>query len=121
MVCSLLSVTAIGLLLQLGFGLDKSTGILLGATIVLGYTMVGGQFSAITSQWLQALLQGLGMLLFLVFAVSIHGGISEAGLSITAWFKRPSLPSWLGCLRTPTRGKSCHHSINWYGLFCQLN
>jgi SSS family solute:Na+ symporter len=73
-----LQFLAIGLLLQVGFGLDKSMGILLGAAIVLGYTLVGGQYSAITSQWLQALLQGLGMLLFLVFAVALHGGIGEA-------------------------------------------
>jgi SSS family solute:Na+ symporter len=74
-----LQFLAIGTLLRVGFGLDTASGVLLGATIVLGYTLVGGQYSAITSQWLQSLLQGLGMLLFLVFAVSLHGGVGQAG------------------------------------------
>ena len=74
-----LQFLAIGTLLRVGFGMGTSSGVLMGAVIVLGYTLIGGQYSAISSQWLQSLLQGLGMLLFLVFAIRLHGGVSEAG------------------------------------------
>ncbi len=72
-----LQFLAVGTLLRAGFGLGRTAGILAGALIVLAISMIGGQYSAITSQWLQALLQGLGMILFLVAALTLHGGVSE--------------------------------------------
>jgi len=70
-----LQFLAVGTLLRAGFGLSRTTGILGGAVIVLLIAMIGGQYSAITSQWLQALLQGLGMILFLLAALALHGGL----------------------------------------------
>jgi SSS family solute:Na+ symporter len=80
-----LQFLAIGTLLRAGFGLSTTSGVLLGAAIVLGYTVVGGQYSAITSQWLQSLLQGLGMLLFLICAVALHGGVASAGEAMVTY------------------------------------
>ncbi len=72
-----LQFLAVGTLLRAGFGLGRSSGILGGAAIVLLISLIGGQYSAITSQWVQALLQGLGMMLFLVAALALHGGVTE--------------------------------------------
>lgn len=77
-----LQFLAIGTLLRVGFGVDPTVGVLGGAAIVLMYTLLGGQYSAITSQWLQSLLQGLGMLIFLVLAVSLHGGVNETVIAM---------------------------------------
>ena len=60
-----LQFLAIGTLLRVGFGLDTTSGVLRGAAIVLGYTLIGGQFSAITSQWLQSLLQHIELRILL--------------------------------------------------------
>ncbi len=74
-----LQFLAIGTLMRAAFGTGRATGVLLGAAVVLAYSALGGQYSAITSQWLQALLQGLGMFVFLVLAVAVHGGLAGAG------------------------------------------
>ncbi len=78
-----LQFLAIGTLMRAAFGTGTATGVLLGAGVVLAYSALGGQYSAITSQWLQALLQGLGMFVFLGLAVSVHGGLGAAGEALT--------------------------------------
>ncbi len=73
-----LQFLALGLVFQVGFGLNLKLGILLGAGVVLLYTITGGQLSAITSQWFQSVIQGGGMLLFLYLVVKYNGGISSS-------------------------------------------
>ncbi|MDQ7088387.1 MAG: sodium:solute symporter family protein [Acidobacteriota bacterium] len=89
-----LQFLALGTLLRAAFGLDTASGVLLGASVVLAYSMLGGQYSAITSQWLQALFQGLGMFLFLVLAIGLHGSLREAGAALTRELPASFLDVW---------------------------
>lgn len=55
------------------FGLDPSSGILITAAIVLGYTMVGGFLAVSLTDTLQALFMMLGLVVLPFVAIS-HGG-----------------------------------------------
>jgi len=89
-----LQFLALGVLLRAGFGLDRLTGILTGAGIVLVYTLLSGQFSAVTSQWLQSLLQGLGLMIFIVLACALHGGPGEAMAAMEEHLPASFLNAW---------------------------
>ncbi len=89
-----LQFLALGTLLRAAFGLSTFTGVVLGAVVVLAYTLVGGQYSAITSQWLQALLQGLGMFVFLLLAIRLHGSVSAAGTALREHLPSSFLDAW---------------------------
>ncbi len=89
-----LQFLALGLVFKVGFGLNLKLGILLGAGVVLLYTVTGGQLSAVTSQWFQSIIQGGGMLLFLYLVVRYHGGISQSINRMYAVLPKHMLSAW---------------------------
>ncbi len=89
-----LQFLAVGTLMRVAFGVPTAAGVILGAAIVLAYSFLGGQYSAITSQWLQALFQGLGMFVFLVLAIRVHGGVAAAGEALVRELPPAFLDAW---------------------------
>ncbi len=89
-----LQFLALGLVFRVGFGLNLKLGILLGAGVVLLYTVTGGQLSAVTSQWFQSIIQGGGMLLFLYLVVKYNGGLSASVEKMYSVLPARMLSAW---------------------------
>ncbi len=89
-----LQFLALGLVFQVGFGINLKLGILLGAGVVLLYTITGGQLSAVTSQWFQSIIQGGGMLLFLYLVVHFNGGLSNSIHRMYSLLPQRMLSAW---------------------------
>lgn len=68
---------AIAIVANVMFGLDVKIGVFVGAGIMLLYLVTAGQYSALVNQWLQSLLQSLGILLLALVAFRLLGNPSE--------------------------------------------
>lgn len=68
---------AIAIIGNVIFGLDLKIGVFAGAIIMLLYLVTAGQYSALVNQWLQSLLQSLGIVLIAWAAIKIVGNPSE--------------------------------------------
>lgn len=66
-----------------GFGLEKDTGILLTAGIVLVYTIVGGFLAVSLTDMFQAIFMMLALLILPVIAIMNFGGLQELLNSLT--------------------------------------
>ncbi len=77
-----LQFVALGIVFKVAFGLDMKYGILISALLILVYTITGGQYSAITAQWLQSILQGAGLLIFLGATIYYNGGIKASFINL---------------------------------------
>ncbi len=68
---------AIAIVANVMFGLDIKVGVFVGAIIMLLYLVTAGQYSALINQWLQSLLQSVGILFFMLIALKVIGGPGE--------------------------------------------
>ena len=75
---------AIAIVANIMFGIDMKVGVFIGAIVMLLYLVTAGQYSALVNQWLQSILQSLGILLFAIAAIKIIGNPGEA---VDAMFK----------------------------------
>ncbi len=73
-----LQFVALGIVFNVAFGLNMKAGIIISAILILLYTVTGGQYSAITAQWIQSILQGAGLLIFLGATLYYNGGIKAS-------------------------------------------
>jgi SSS family solute:Na+ symporter len=69
---------AIAVLLRVAFGWPLWAGVLLSAVIILAYLVTAGQYSALVTQWIQAILQSLCIVLFGIVAIKLAGGMDTA-------------------------------------------
>ncbi len=67
---------AIAVVLNVAFGMPLKWGIIASAVAILGYLITAGQVSALVTQWLQATLQSLGVVVFALVCFKIAGGAS---------------------------------------------
>ena len=65
---------ALAVVLNVAFNLPIAYGVVISAVIMLLYTITGGQYSALVTQWLQALLQSVGILVFAIAAFRVLSG-----------------------------------------------
>ncbi len=72
-------ITALGLVFSVlsNDGISNHNGILLGATIVLGYTVVGGMWSIAVTTFLQMVVIVIGLTFALAETTSLAGGIAS--------------------------------------------
>ncbi len=73
-----LQFVALGIVFKVAFNISIKYGILISAVLILVYTVSGGQYSAITAQWIQSILQGAGLLIFLIAAIYYNGGLKAS-------------------------------------------
>jgi Na+/proline symporter len=69
---------AIAVLLRVAFGLPIWAGVLISAVVILLYLITAGQYSALVTQWIQAILQSLSIVLFAIAAIKLAGGVGTA-------------------------------------------
>lgn len=69
---------AIAVVLKVAFGLPLQYGVVLSAIIILLYMITAGQYSALVTQWLQCILQSLGIILFTFAALKVIGNPGAA-------------------------------------------
>jgi len=73
-----LQFVGLAVVIQVLFGIPMTWGILIGAAVVLLFTITGGQYSALSVQWLQAVFQSLALLLILIVGTTFIGGFQPA-------------------------------------------
>ncbi|MDR3073202.1 MAG: sodium:solute symporter family protein [Deltaproteobacteria bacterium] len=76
------------------FGLDKTTGIVMSALVILLYLITAGQYSALITQWFQSLLQSLGILLFALFTYKMLGNPTSVTQSMYQYLKPEMMNFW---------------------------
>jgi Na+/proline symporter len=69
---------AIAILLRVAFGWPMWAGVLISAVAILAYLVTAGQYSALVTQWVQAILQSLCIALFAIVAIKLAGGVDVA-------------------------------------------
>jgi SSS family solute:Na+ symporter len=67
---------AIAVVLNVAFGWPMWVGVLLSAVVILAYLVTAGQYSAIVTQWIQAILQSISIVLICIVAIKLAGGTS---------------------------------------------
>ncbi|MDR1134961.1 MAG: sodium:solute symporter family protein [Clostridiales Family XIII bacterium] len=65
---------AIAVVLNVAFGWPIWVGVMLSAVVILAYLVTAGQYSAIVTQWIQAILQSLSIVLICIVAIKLAGG-----------------------------------------------
>ena len=73
---------AIAIVANVMFGLNIKVGVFVGAGIMLLYLVTAGQYSALVNQWLQSLLQSIGILLLALVAFNLLGNTSDVAVSL---------------------------------------
>ncbi len=68
---------AIAISANVMFGINIKVGVFIGAGVMLLYLVTAGQYSALVNQWLQSLLQSLGIVLLAWVAFKIIGNPTE--------------------------------------------
>ncbi|MDR1573742.1 MAG: sodium:solute symporter family protein [Clostridiales Family XIII bacterium] len=68
---------AIAIVLRVAFGWPLWVGVLLSAVVILAYLVTAGQYSALVTQWIQAILQSLCIVVFALAAIKLAGGMDE--------------------------------------------
>ena len=74
---------AIAVVLNMAFGLPLKSGVIIAAIVILAYLVTAGQVSALVTQWLQATLQSLAIVVFAIVVFKISGG---AGLTFEQYY-----------------------------------
>ncbi|MDR0563534.1 MAG: sodium:solute symporter family protein [Azoarcus sp.] len=69
-------ITALGLVFHLLSGIDQSTGMVIGAGIVLLYTLLGGMWSVAVTTFVQMIVIVLGLLYVTWIATDMAGGVA---------------------------------------------
>jgi Na+/proline symporter len=69
---------SIAILLNVAFDLPINVGVPLSAIVILAYLITAGQYSALVTQWIQAILQSLCIVLFGIVAIKLAGGMGSA-------------------------------------------
>jgi Na+/proline symporter len=67
---------AIAVVLNVAFGWPIWVGVVISAVVILAYLVTAGQYSAIVTQWIQAILQSLSIILVCFVAIKLAGGTS---------------------------------------------
>jgi len=67
-------VGAMGYIFNLFLGIDRTTGILIGCSIVIAYTSIGGMRSVIWTDVMQFVVLGVGIPLTLFYGIQYAGG-----------------------------------------------
>lgn len=75
---------AIAISANVMFGIDLKIGVFIGAGIMLLYLVTAGQYSALVNQWLQSLLQSLGIVLMAWYAFKV---VDNPGELVGTMFK----------------------------------
>ncbi len=80
-----LQYLALAVVLNVAFKLPIEYGVVISAVVMLLYTITGGQYSALVTQWLQCVLQSLAILVFTVAVFNIVSG--DVGSATEAIYK----------------------------------
>lgn len=70
-----LQLLAIAVVLEVAFGLPKIAGVAIAAVVILAYLLTAGQYSALVTQWIQAIFQSLAIMVVGVAAIKLAGGV----------------------------------------------
>lgn len=70
---------AIAVVLNVVYGIQLEIGVIVSAIIILLYLITAGQFSALITQWMQSVLQAIGIVLFGFTVFKIIGNPTEVG------------------------------------------
>lgn len=73
-----MQLLAVAIVLKVALGVPLNYGVFFSAVIVGLYMITGGQYSALGTQWLQAIMQSLAILLFAIVAFNLLGGVNSA-------------------------------------------
>lgn len=73
-----MQLLAVAIVLNVALGIPLKYGVIASAIIVLLYMITGGQYSALGTQWLQSILQSIGIVLFAFAAFKLIGGVNPA-------------------------------------------
>jgi len=68
---------AIAIVINVVFGLDIKYGVVISAVVVLMYLVTAGQYSALVTQWIQSILQSLGITLFALVTFKLIGNPTQ--------------------------------------------
>jgi len=68
---------AIAIVINVVFGVNIKTGVVVSAGVILLYLVTAGQYSALVTQWIQSVLQSLGIVLFALATYKLVGNPTE--------------------------------------------
>ncbi len=68
-----MQLLAIAIVINIAFGLPIKYGIIVSAVVIVLYMITAGQYSAMITQWLQGILQSVGIVLFTITVIKIFG------------------------------------------------
>ena len=95
-------VTALGLVINLitEGAVSMTTGMVIGAAVVLAYTMVGGMWSVAMTDFVQMIVIVVGLVAILWFATDLAGGMDKVvdyarGRDLFHAFPEPTTTGWL--------------------------
>lgn len=74
---------AIAVALNVALGVPLTLGVIIAAAVILGYLITAGQLSALITQWIQAVLQCIAILLFTLVCLKLLGGVN---VSVEAYY-----------------------------------
>ena len=103
---------ALALLLELLFGIDPALGLLIVATVGTGYTLVGGMWSVVVTDALQAALLVIGLVVIAAAALLALGNGDVRGRPGCGSSKRRR-PIVLRWCRTKTSSRCSDGSRSW--------
>jgi solute:Na+ symporter, SSS family len=85
-----LKVFATGLFVSLAVGINLRVAIVASGAVMVAYTLLGGLWALIVTDFVQFLMKGLAMLLLLPLAFLAAGGLKAAFTGLPQHFLRPS-------------------------------
>jgi SSS family solute:Na+ symporter len=68
---------AIAIVINVVFGVNIKTGVVVSAGVILLYLVTAGQYSALVTQWIQSILQSLGIVLFALASYKLLGNPTD--------------------------------------------
>ncbi|WP_101294336.1 sodium:solute symporter family transporter [Halegenticoccus soli] len=95
------------------FGIPVTWGLLVGALILLLYSMLGGMIAGVWTDFVQALTMIVGSVLVFAFALSFGGGMENISRNLAT--ADPALISPFGALGTPEQ--AVFVALGWWILF----
>lgn len=95
------------------FGIPVFWGLVIGAAILFGYSVLGGMIAGVWTDFVQAITMIVGSVLVFGFALSFGGGMETISRNLAT--ADPALISPFGALGTPTA--AVFVAIGWWILF----
>ncbi len=89
-----MQILSIAVVLKINFDWDIKYGVWFSAIIILLYMITAGQYSALITQWLQSILQSIGIVLFALMTFKVLGDPNTAVDAIFEVLPKGSVNFW---------------------------